>query len=512
MSAEVAQALVALCHRAVITADPRGRIRSWNAAAQQMFGYRADEVVGRAVTILVPPRLRRRHRAAFKARLAQVASFPFASTVETEGLHREGRPVPVEALVMGLLHEGKPLLAAIIHDASRQRQVVEQLNEALQRTQFHVERMPLAHIVWDTDFRVVDWNPAAARIFGYTQAEAIGRHAYGLIVPTDAMSVVDPVWGQLMHGDASSHSLNDNVRKDGSRLKCEWFNTPLRDSQGRIRGVASMAMDVTERTAVETQLRDAQKMESLGVLASGLAHDFNSLLTVVIANTALLRSVKALPPRAREYLDLIEQASFRASGLIEHLMVYARTGRHNPQPTNLSKVVRGIVPFVQRSLGPDHLIRTRLAGRLPLVLADHSQLEQILLNLCMNAMQASELGGTIEVSTGVTALTPSLLRHCTPADVPPGRYVELTVSDTGCGMTKDVVARVFDPFFTTRPQGHGLGMAAVLGILRQHRGAAWVESEPQRGTRVHIYIPVPPKASGKSRTRRHSGPESRFGV
>lgn len=489
--------MVNLCDAAVISADAGGRIRTWNPGAQKIFGYEASEVVGRAFTRLIPPRLRRKHRTLFQDRVDQRDQRDFTRTLEIEGLCRDGREIPLEMHIVAVTRAGSRAFAAIIRDLSEHRRIVEQLNDALQQLRFHVERMPLAHIVWDTDFRVVDWNRAAKQVFGYSQKEALGMPGPRL-VPPDARASVDRIWKDAVHGDTSSHSINVNVRKDGTRITCEWFNTPLLDARGGIRGVASMAMDISERTAIEAQLRDAQKLESLGVLASGVAHDFNTLLTVIIANAGLLRGTLPRSDHSREYLELIEQAGFRASGLIDRLMAYARSGRHNPQPTDLNEVIRETVPFLRKSIGAGHPIRTRLTPRLPEVQADRGQLDQILLNLCLNAQQAMADGGTIKVSTRTTTLTRAQVTRCVPPETRPGKYVELTVTDTGCGMSPDMVTRIFDPFFSTKPAGHGLGMATVLGIMRQHRGAAHLETEVERGTTVHVYFPLNKTGEGKS--------------
>jgi len=489
-SLEAYSTLIELCHAAVISAGRDGRITSWNRAAEALFGYSPKEATGLPITGLISPRLRKRHQAAFDLHTETARTIPFTRTINTEGIHKDGTEIPIELSLAVGRRDGNLIFTAVIRDVSEQRIIVEKLNDALQRLQFHVERMPLAYIVWDTDFVVVEWNPAAERMFGHTKAEALGRHAYDLVVPPDAVPAVDVIWADLLHGDTSSHSINANVRKDGTRLTCEWFNTPLRDSAGKIRGVASMAMDVTEREATEARLRNSQKLESLGVMAGGIAHDFNSSLMVMLGNASLLRSVKGLPPRAQEHLQLIEDAGARADDLIKHLLSYARTGRHQPQPTDLSAVVREAMTFIRSPIGKEHELDLQLADDLPTILADRGQIEQILLNLCLNAKQAMQKGGTIAIITRTRDLTAIDAARCVPYDAKPGRYVELAVSDTGIGMDQVTVSRIFDPFFTTKTEGHGLGMAAVLGILRQHSATAMIDSSPGKGARIHVFFPI----------------------
>ena len=482
--------LVDLCNAAVVAAGIDGCITSWNPAAEALFGYSVKEAIGLPLTKIIPRRLRARHLASFGRHMDSVIDEPVRRTINTEGLRKDGTEVPVEVSVAVGRRDDATIFTAVIRDFTEHRDVVEKLNDALQKLKFHVERMPLSYIVWDLDLRVVEWNPAAERIFGFTKAEAIGRHAYDLIVPPDVVPAINSVWSDLLKGDTSSHSVNANVRKDGSRLICEWFNTPLRDSAGRIRGVASMAMDVSEREAMESRLRDAQKIESLGVLTSGIAHDFNSSLMVILGNTAWLRSLKGLASRAREHVELIEEAGSRADELIKHLLTYARTGRHNPQPTNLNEVIQEALKFLRSSVGKKYELDIQLADELPTILADRSQLEQILLNLCLNARQAMAGAGTIGIMTQQARLTSAEASRCVPYDAKPGRYVKMVVSDTGCGMDKATMMRIFDPFFTTKAEGHGLGLAAVLGILRQHGAAALVESKVGAGTQVHVFFPI----------------------
>ena len=485
--------LVGLCHAAVISAGPDGRVRSWNPAAETLLGYKTSEAIGLAIVDLVPERLRDQHREGFQRHVRSPAAEPFGRTLNTEALCKDGREVPVEVSVAVGRQGNDQVFTAVVRDMTERRLVMEKLNDALQRLQFHVERMPLAYIVWDTDFRVVEWNPAAEHTFGYSKAEAMGRHAYDLVVPEDAQPAVDRVWEDLLKGNTSSHSINANVRKDGSRLTCEWVNTPLCDVAGRIHGVASMARDVSEREALESRIRDAQKLESLGVLAGGIAHDFNSSLMVILGNTALLRATKGLPPRAMEHMELIEEAGLRADQLIKHLLAYARTGRHKSQPTDINVVIRDSRTFIRSSLGKRHELELHCADPLDAILADRSQVEQILLNLCLNAKQSMPKGGKITVTTRRTTLAPAQAARCVPYNVRPGDYVEMMVTDSGSGMDAATVSRIFDPFFTTKPDGHGLGMTAVLGILRQHNAAALVESQLQKGTKIHIYFPIPTK-------------------
>ena len=482
--------LINVCHACVISAGVEGRILTWNAAAERLFGYQAREAIGLSVGRLVAPSDFDLHAAAFDKLVASPPQAPIARVVHADGRRKDGTEFAAEVSVAVAPGHDGPVLTAVVRDVSDERRMLDELNDALQLLRFHVARMPLAYIVWDAEFRVTEWNPAAERIFGYTKADAMGRNAFDLVVPEDAHDAVDSIWLSLLKGDTSSHSINANNRKDGSRIVCEWFNTPLRDSRGRVHGVASMAMDVSEREAMESRIREAQKIESLGVLASGIAHDFNSALMVILGNVALLRACEGLPERSAEFIDLIEQAGDRADELIKHLLTYARTGRHNPQPTDVNAVIQDALKLAHAAVSKGHELVLELADVLPSIQADRSQVEQVILNLLMNASAATGDRGRITLATREVTLTRSQALRCVPHDTAPGAYVELCVTDDGCGMDESTVSRMFDPFFTARRDGHGLGMAAVLGILRQHDGAALVESFPGVGTKICVYLPV----------------------
>jgi len=461
-----------------------------NRAAEALTGFAAVELMSRRfddlVTIEGKPLMVR-----------ELAKLAADAVRQHEAVLRrcDGGEVPISFSVSDISASGQPLLAVVLRDNSEQKATLARLNEAVQYLRFHMDRTPLAHIVWDRSFRVADWNAAAERIFGYTREQAFGRDAYELIVPESAHATVGKVWQELLRGDTTSHSINLNRRRDGTTLTCEWFNTPLRSMDGTIAGVASMAMDVSERAELEERIREAQKFESLGILASGIAHDFNNSLMIILGNVALLRSVEGLPAKCFDHLELVEDAGSRASELVKHLLAYARTGRHNPQPTQLNTVIQEAAAFVRSSLGPNYELSLTLDDGLPLVYADRSQLEQVVVNLCMNGAQAMKAGGTVQIETRPQRLSAAMVAKCIPygcAHV--GDYVELVVRDAGCGMDPATTSRIFDPFFSTKTDGHCLGLAAVLGILRQHDAVARVVSKVGRGTNFYVYFPQ--KAAG----------------
>lgn len=369
-------------------------------------------------------------------------------------------------------------------------QRLEALRDAHQRLSFHVNRMPLAYIVWDQDFRVVEWNPAAERIFGWKPDEALGKHPYGFIVPGDEQPRIHRLWSKLSEGDESSLSISPNIRKDGKKVVCEWFSTPLRDASGNVSGVLSMVHDITEKTQLERQLHMAQRMEAIGTLAGGVAHDFNNVLTVILGYGELLRARLSGAPKLQADLDEIRIAAERAVTLTRQLLTFARRQEIEPVNLDLRDVVNGLMKFFVKVAGEQIDVKTILDEGLPTIRADRGQIDQILMNLIINARDAMPGGGKLLVETHGVDLEEEYVRE--HEYVKNGRYVLLAVSDTGVGMDEVTRARAFEPFFTTKTpeKGTGLGLSVVYGIVKQHNGYIHLYSEPGKGSTFKIYFPA----------------------
>jgi len=365
---------------------------------------------------------------------------------------------------------------------------IESLRDSRQRLAFHVMEMPLAYIVWDLEFGVLEWNPAAERIFGWKANEAIGKRAYEFIVPPEERSRVKSTWWKLLDGDKPNLSFAANVRKDGKIITCEWFNTLLRDASGNANGVQSMVHDVTEKAELERQLQTAQRMEAVGTLAGGIAHDFNNALTGVIGFAEMLKMKIAGNERALSDLDQIFRGAERASVLTRQLLTFARRQIIEPVNLDLNAVIANLLKLASKIVGEHIEIRTKMARSLPTVRADVGQIEQVVMNLVLNARDAMPNGGELLVETALADLDVEAVRRQPYMKV--GSYVVLSVSDTGIGMDQATQGRIFEPFFTTKgmEQGTGLGLSMVYGIVKQHNGYIHVDSEPGKGTTFRIYL------------------------
>jgi PAS domain S-box-containing protein len=335
---------------------------------------------------------------------------------------------------------------------------------------------------------ILTWNRGAQAIFGYSPAEIIGRSA-AIVVPRPRVGETGMLLGRVAKGERVEHFETERLTKDGRLIEVSISLSPMRNEAGQIVAVSAIARDLTRQKLLEEQLRQAEKMEAIGQLAGGIAHDFNNLLTVVngYAGMALL-SVPEGP--LREQLQAIQAAGERATALTSQLLAFSRKQMLQPQVLDINSVVAAIHPLLRRVIREDIECVMALAPRLSRVKADRHQIEQVLLNLVVNAGDAMVSGGWIVMETKDVTLHREYARS--HPDVIPGAYVMLAVSDSGTGIEPGIRARIFEPFFTTKPagKGTGLGLSMVYGIVRQSGGHITCYSEPGLGTTFRVYLPV----------------------
>jgi PAS domain S-box-containing protein len=386
----------------------------------------------------------------------------------------------------------------------RLRETIEQLarSEARIRAALDGARM----ICWDLDLSTDLWETTAdlSDFYGLPRGHDYSRYpgAVSAIHPDDLETVLAGRQRAIETDEPMRYEFRGRVpAADGTT---RWFSTSgrvLRDADGKPVRLVAVTTDITdrkraeeERDALNKQLQDAQRWESLGVLAGGIAHDFNNILTVILGSAGLARKLVQPDHAVTPHLDQIDQASRRAADLCRQLLAYAGQSRTVAGKTDLNGLIRNSTALFAVSAARSAAVRFNLRDGLPPVAADPAPVRQVLVNLVMNALEAmgdteeGEARGEVVVSTDLAEITPGSLSdyHLPPA---PGRYVRLVVADTGPGIPPEVRARMFDPFFTTRFAGRGLGLAAVLGIMRAHHGAIRVNSEPGKGTSVEAFWP-----------------------
>lgn len=365
-------------------------------------------------------------------------------------------------------------------------QAVEQLRVEKAYLEKLFESAPEAIVVVDNQSRVMRANAEFTRLFGYSLDEAKGRRVDHLIVPEEFREEALSVTGKIMN-EGSVNLETVRKRRDGTLINVSILGTPIEVDGGQV-AVYGIYRDITGHRELEEQLRQSQKMEAIGRLAGGVAHDFNNLLTAILGYAELLAASSDSPDRLGHYIEEIRKAANRAKSLTSQLLAFSRKQVLTPKVISLCQIVSNIEPMLARLLGEDIQLTTDLASAAGKIKADPGQIEQVIVNLAVNARDAMPEGGRILVEVREAILSDEYSKaHSTL----PGRYVRLVFSDNGVGMTSDVRRRIFEPFFTTKEQGKGtgLGLATVYGIVKQSGGHLEVESQPRIGTTFTIYFP-----------------------
>jgi PAS domain S-box-containing protein len=377
--------------------------------------------------------------------------------------------------------------------ADRVRQLAAtaaQLEESERRFRLLIDAVTdYAIYMLDRSGIVVSWNSGAERIKGYSAGEIIGQHFSRFYTEDDRRKGVPQTALAAAERTGKYEAVGSRVRKDGSTFLASVVINAIHDSSGSLLGFAKITRDITEKTAVEDQLRQAQKMEAVGHLTGGVAHDFNNLLTVIMGNLDHLERI--LPP-AQLTDRLISSAlrgATRAAMLTQQLLAFSRRQPLLPEVLSVNKLVAGMSDLMRRTIGEAIFVETVLAGGLWPTLADSNQLENALINLAINARDAMPDGGKLTIETANTHLDDAYARM--NAEVRPGQYVGIFITDTGTGMAPETAAQAFEPFFTTKEigQGTGLGLSQVYGFIKQSSGHVRIYSEVGEGTTVKLYLP-----------------------
>jgi PAS domain S-box-containing protein len=464
-----------------------GRFLSINQAGEEITGYTQAELLQLTLLDLVAPEYwdLLRQRAAERTVHGNLGR----TTCELELVTRDGRRVPVEVSSAPLIRDGCTIaLQGIARDITERRAAEEALHASEARFRVICEASPIGVFLSDAEGSGVYANPTMLRYLGLDEQTALNAGWRSALPPDDALQIA-AAWEQAVANQADFERTHQLVRPDGSEIHVVVRAAPIRQ-KGMVIGFVGSVVDITERITLEEQLRQSQKMDAVGRLAGGVAHDFNNMLAVINGYSELcLGEVEPGSPW-REPLQEIHRAGERAATLTRQLLAFSRKQMLRPVPLDLNQVVADTHTMLSRLIGEDILLGTRLAPDLGWIHADPGQIEQVILNLVVNARDAMPRGGRLLLSTRNATLDVAALRaHAGQA---PGPYVLLEVSDTGCGMPPEVQARIFEPFFTTKGlgEGTGLGLATVYGIVSQSGGHLEVESAPGAGTTFRIYLPA----------------------
>jgi two-component system cell cycle sensor histidine kinase/response regulator CckA len=478
---------------AVIGMSAQGMITDWNPRAEVIFGWSHGEAIGQKLAeLIIPPR----HRDAYVSGLQHFLrtgeeGLVFNRRVELTGLRRDGTEFPLELSITPLKRGETYVFNAFLSDITERKRA----GEIRVRLASIVESSDDAIIGKTLDGIVTSWNRAAERTFGYTADEAIGK-PIGFLIPQDRPDEESQIIERVKQGEHVTHFETVRRRKDGKEINIALTVSPIEDGAGTIIGFSKIARDITEQKGLEAQLRQSQKMEAVGQLAGGIAHDFNNLLTVINSYSAMvLGELDFSNYLVRNWIEQIREAGHRAALLTRQLLMFSRQQVLEPKVLDLNEVVSNIAKLLRRLIGEDITQVLCLHPALGRVKIDPGQMEQIIMNLAVNARDAMSGGGQLTIETENVELDNVYARK--HALVQPGPYVMLAVSDTGCGMDADTQARIFEPFFTTKEpgKGTGLGLATVYGIVKQSGGNILVYSELGKGTTLKIYLPRVDKTS-----------------
>jgi PAS domain S-box-containing protein len=469
---------------AIITVDSAQRITLFNAAAEKMFGCHSAEAIGQPLDRFIPARFRDAHRhhiAGFGT--THVTKRSMGALGAVFGLRADGEEFPDEASISQLESGGQKYYTVILRDITERRRAEEKLIEQaalLNQTQDAI-------FVRSLDHRILFWNWGAERIYGWTAEEAGCRDVreliyHGDLAPFERAEVAvigKGEWvGELRH-----------FAKDGREIiaDCRW--TLVRDASGQPQSILSINTNITEQKKLESQFLRAQRMESIGTLAGGIAHDLNNILAPILMAVQMLE-LKATDEGSRRMLELLRTNTERGSEMVKQILSFARGVSGERIAVQAKHLIKEVVKILKETFPKSVAIRFKIADDLCVINGDATQLHQVLMNLCVNARDAMPAGGTLTIEAENTVVDETYAEMMLSAR--PGRYVRISVADSGVGIAPEHLNQIFDPFFTTKElgQGTGLGLATVMGIVKSHDGFVNVYSEIGKGARFTLYLPA----------------------
>jgi PAS domain S-box-containing protein len=482
-------AVVESSHDAIILLTLDGTITAWNRAAERLSGFSAAEAVGKRIDIVFPPELRGQPR----EMLARIAKGEVIEQHEAERRRKDGSPIYVSLVMSPIRSTTGDIVGAssIVRDVSERKRAEAAISQQIEERRRVFETSQDLILVTDTKGSFVQVSPSSMTILGYEPAEMIGHSAVEFIHPDD----LDSTRAEMRAARRGQQMRNFETRyvhRDGRAVTLSWMGTWSEP----VRRHFFVGRDLTEKLAAEAQFRQAQKMEAVGQLTGGVAHDFNNILTVITGTIGILAEGVADRPELAAIARMIDEAAERGGQLTKHLLAFARKQPLRPRAIDVNNLVLETVKLLRPTLGQGIQIDPLLAEDAWAALVDPNQLTSALLNLALNARDAMPDGGSLAIETKNVYLDQAYAdMHL---EVTAGSYVMIAVSDTGSGIAPEDIERVFDPFFTTKEvgKGTGLGLSMVYGLVKQSNGHIKIYSEQGHGTNVKLYLP---RATGLDR-------------
>ncbi len=476
----------------MVVVNQAGEIVILNARAESQFGYRRDELLGQKVKSIIPEGFAERLIADGTRTAAEALAQQIGTGIELNGKRKDGSEFPIEIMLSPLESPEGILVTAAIRDITVRKDAERHLAQMEERYRGLMEAAPDGMVVVNQGGEIVLLNARAEKQFGYRRDELLGQKVKSIIPVGFAERLIAD--GTRTAAEALAQQIGTGIelngrRKDGTEFPIEIMLSPLESTEGIL--VTTAIRDISERKQLARQLHQSQKMEAIGQLTGGIAHDFNNLLGVIIGNLDLLDRLVAGNEAAVKRVHTAQKAAARGADITRRLLVFSSNEELKPSVVLLEDSIQNTIELATRGLGPEIKIVTRVDDSVPPLFLDPAGLESALLNLVVNARDAMPKGGSIIIASEVQDLEDSY-----PAvhagDLKAGRYVCVSVSDTGHGMSKDTLERAFEPFFSTKPRnkGTGLGLAMVYGFVKQSGGTVRVYSELGHGTTVSLYLPL----------------------
>ena len=480
-------AIIASSNDVIVTKNLDGRISGWNPAAERLFGFTAQEAIGSSIDIIVPDAL----RSDVRLILERIRKGERVDHYETKRKSKDGRLIDVSLSISPIkLPSGEVIGAAkIARDITESKRAKQELFESEQMAVGIIANALDAFIQLDQAGVVIEWNPQAEAIFGWSRQEAIGKPVADLSLP----EIYELRYSQMVERlqQADKHATGERFvvaarRKNGLKVMVEVSMTAIRRRGSYIFNV--FVRDLTAKLAAEEQLRQSQKIEAVGQLTGGIAHDFNNMLTVITGTIDFLAKGVADKPQLAAIAKLIGDAARRCAELTSQLLAFARKQPLQPKETDINALMVESAKLLGSTLGGHVEFESRLEPAVWPALVDANQLTTALVNLAVNARDAMVDGGKLTLETSNVVLDES---SAITAGIQPGHYVVIAVSDTGTGIPEEIREKVFEPFFSTKEagKGTGLGLSMVYGFAKQSGGHVKLYSEVGRGTTVKLFLP-----------------------
>jgi two-component system cell cycle sensor histidine kinase/response regulator CckA len=473
----------------IVIVDESARTIYASPANKRVTGYSPREVAGGGMGLLHPDDL-----APAQATLQDLIKNPGKTVkLNVRSRHKAGHWIDLETTATNLIsHKAVGGIVVNIHDVTeeiRARDTEATLAAIVQSTSDAI-------IVTSPDGKITSWNSGAEKLYGYSADEVVGKEG-GFLQPPGQTRDIHSMVREMSDNEGSMRYETVRIKKDGTPVTVSVTASLLRDKQGKVIGAFGISRDITENRHLEEELRQAQKMEAVGRLAGGIAHDFNNILTAISANAELAMEELAANSPLRQDLMEIRRAGKRAASLTGQLLAFSRKQVLKPQIINLNAVVRAVEEMLRRMIGEDIALNTSFADDLAFIRADPTQLEQVMMNLAVNARDAMPKGGVLTLRTSNAHA--QLPLGDSPSALLAGDYVLLEIGDTGIGIDPKIKNRIFEPFFTTKEpgKGTGLGLSTVYGIVRQSDGYITMESKPGKGTIFKLYFPTVKEETGE---------------